>query len=111
LDAKRRNLFGLAQCLEVGQTRLKVMSTFAALVKGEIAMASHTKTGSYTIPALTIQDFTFWWGSNYLPASYFNVSIEPNAEGLDLIPLVEEGRQVSTIAPKGDVRQPQLIGH
>jgi hypothetical protein len=101
LDAKRRNLFALAQCLEVGQTRFKVVSTFAVPVKGEIAMATHTKTGSYTIPALTIQDFTFWWGSNYLPASYFNVSIEPNAEGLDLIPLVEEGRQVTTIAPKG----------
>jgi hypothetical protein len=29
--------------------------------------------------------------------------------GLDLIPLVEEGRQIATIAPKGEVRQPQLI--
>jgi hypothetical protein len=92
----QRNVFDLAQCLEVG-------------LKGEIVMAVHTKTGTYTIPALKIQDFTFWWGSNYLPASYFNVSIEPNAEGLDLIPLVEEGRQITTIAPKGDVRQPQLI--
>jgi len=63
-------------------------------------MATHTKTGSYTIPALTIQDFTFWSGSNYLPASYFNVSIEPNAEGLDPIPLVQEGRQV-TSPPRG----------
>jgi hypothetical protein len=78
-------------------------------LKKEIVMAVHTKTGTYTIPALTIQDFTFWWGADYLPASYFNVSIEPNAEGLDLIPLVEEGRQITTIAPKGDVRQPQLI--
>jgi hypothetical protein len=73
-------------------------------------MASvHTKTGGYTIAALTTQEFTFWWGANYLPASYFDVSIEPNAEGLDLIPLIEERRQITTIAPSGDVRQPQLI--
>jgi hypothetical protein len=41
--------------------------------------------------------------------SYFNVSIEPNAEGLDLIPLIEERRAITTIAPSGDVRQPMLI--
>lgn len=34
---------------------------------------------------------SFWWGDGYLPTAYFNVSIEPNAEGLDLIPLIEEG--------------------
>ena len=68
-----------------------------------------TKMGGYTIPALKTQEFTFWWGDDYLPASYFNVSIEPNAEGLDLIPLIEEGRKTTTIAPTGGVRQPQLI--
>jgi hypothetical protein len=67
-----------------------------------------TKTGGYTIPARKTQEFTFWWGDDYLPASYFNVSIEPNAEGLDLIPLIEEGRKTTTIAPNGR-RQPQLI--
>jgi len=67
------------------------------------------KTGEYTIRARTTQEFTFWWGDDYYPAAYFNVSIEPNAEGLDMIPLIEERRQVTTIAPSGDVRQPMLI--
>lgn len=67
------------------------------------------KSGGYRIPARKTQDFTFWWGDDYLPAGYFNVSIEPNAEGLDMIPLIEERRQVTTIAPSGDVRQPMLI--
>ena len=66
------------------------------------------KTGEYTIPALTTQDFTFWWGDDYLPAAYFNVSIEPNARGLDMIPLIEARRQITTIAPNGR-RQPMLI--
>jgi hypothetical protein len=69
----------------------------------------YTKSGGYTIPARKTQEFTFWWGADYYPASYFNVSIEPNAEGLDMIPLIEERRQVTTIAPTGDVRQPMLI--
>jgi hypothetical protein len=67
------------------------------------------KTGGYAIPALTSQEFTFWWGADYLPAGYFDVSIEPNAEGLDLIPLIEERREVTTIAPTGQLRQPMLI--
>ncbi len=67
------------------------------------------KSGGYTIPASTTQEFFFWWGADYLPAGYFDVSIEPNAEGLDLIPLIEEGRKVTTTAPSGDVRQPMLI--
>jgi hypothetical protein len=67
------------------------------------------KSGGYTIPAATTQDFTFWWGAEYLPSAYFDVSIEPNAEGLDMIPLIEELRRVTTIAPSGQVRQPMLI--
>jgi hypothetical protein len=66
------------------------------------------KMGGYTIPARKTQDFTFWWGDDYLPAGYFNVSIEPNAEGLDMIPLIEARRQITTIAPNGR-RQPMLI--
>jgi hypothetical protein len=66
------------------------------------------KSGGYTIPAQTSQDFTFWWGPDYLPTAYFNVSIEPNAEGLDMIPLIEERRQITTIADHGR-RQPMLI--
>jgi hypothetical protein len=31
------------------------------------------KMGGYTIPARKTQDFTFWWGDDYLPAGYFNV--------------------------------------
>ena len=67
------------------------------------------KSGGYTIPALTTQEFFFWWGANYFPAGYFDVSIEPNAEGLGMIPLIEERRQITTTAPSGDVRQPMLI--
>jgi hypothetical protein len=67
------------------------------------------KTGGYAIGALKTQEFTFWWGADYLPAGYFDVSIEPNAEGLDMIPLIEERRQVTTIAPSGQLRQPMLI--
>jgi hypothetical protein len=67
------------------------------------------KSGGYTIPALKTQEFFFWWGAGYFPAGYFNVSIEPNAEGLDMIPLIEERRQITTTAPSGDVRQPMLI--
>jgi hypothetical protein len=71
-------------------------------------VAVGTKTGGYTIPALTSQDFTFWWGAGY-SSGYFDVSIEPNAEGLDMIPLIEERRQTTTIAPSGEPRQPMLI--
>ena len=67
------------------------------------------KMGGYTIHAQKTEEFTFWWGDDYLPASYFDVSIEPNADGLGMIPLIEERRQVTTIAPSGDVRQPMLI--
>jgi hypothetical protein len=67
------------------------------------------KSGGYEIPAHSSKEFTFWWGADYLPAGYFNVSIEPNAEGLHMIPLIEERRQVTTIAPNGQLRQPMLI--
>jgi hypothetical protein len=77
--------------------------------KRRIVMADvQIKSGGYTIPARKTREFTFWWGDGYLPTAYSNVSIEPNAEGLDLIPLIEEGRQTTTIAPNG-LRQPQLI--
>jgi hypothetical protein len=67
------------------------------------------KSGGYTIHAKKTEEFSFWWGADYFPAGYFDVSIEPNAEGLDMIPLIEEKRQITTIAPSGDVRQPMLI--
>jgi hypothetical protein len=67
------------------------------------------KSGGYTVHAMKAEEFSFWWGADYYPAGYFDVSIEPNAEGLDMIPLIEEKRQVTTIAPSGDVRQPMLI--
>jgi hypothetical protein len=67
------------------------------------------KSGGYTIPARATQDFTFGWGADYFPAGYFDVSIEPNAEGLDMIPLIEERRRITTIAPSGQRRQPMLI--
>jgi hypothetical protein len=66
------------------------------------------KMGGYTIHAQKTEEFTFWWGDDYQPASYFDVSTEPNADNNDLIPLIEEGRKITTIFPNGH-RQPQLI--
>jgi hypothetical protein len=74
-----------------------------------VGVEVRVKTGGYTIHAQKSQEFFFWWGADYLPAGYFDVSIEPNAEGLDMIPLIEERRQVTTIAPDGQPRQPMLI--
>jgi hypothetical protein len=65
------------------------------------------KTGVYTVPALTTQEFTFWWGSDALPAAYFDVSIEPNPKIFDIIPLIEERRQITLF--NGAPRQPMLI--
>jgi hypothetical protein len=67
------------------------------------------QSGGYTVHAMKAEEFSFWWGADYYSAGYFDVSIEPDAEGLDMIPLIEEKRQVMTIAPSGDVRQPMLI--
>jgi hypothetical protein len=65
------------------------------------------KTGEYTIPAQTTREFTFWWGSDALPAAYFDVSIEPNPKIFDIIPLIEERRQITLF--NGAPRQPMLI--
>jgi hypothetical protein len=65
------------------------------------------KTGNYTIPAHTTKEFTFWWGSDAVPASYFDVSIEPNPKIFEIIPLIEERRQLTLF--NGAPRQPMLI--
>jgi hypothetical protein len=65
------------------------------------------KTGNYTIPAHTTKEFTFWWGSDAVPASYFDVSIEPNPKIFEIIPLIEERRQITLF--DGAPRQPMLI--
>jgi hypothetical protein len=65
------------------------------------------KTGNYTIPAHTTQEFTFWWGSDARPATYFDVSIEPNPKIFEIIPLIEERRQITLF--NGAPRQPMLI--
>jgi hypothetical protein len=76
--------------------------------RGEIVMANVAmKTGGYTIAALTSQEFTFWWGSDALPAAYFDVSIEPNPKIFDIKPLIEERRQITLFG--GAPRQPMLI--
>ncbi len=66
-----------------------------------------TKSGIYTIPALTTQEFTFWWGSNAVPTAYFHVSIEPNPNVFNIIPLIEEKREITLF--NGAPRQPMLI--
>jgi hypothetical protein len=65
------------------------------------------KTGVYTVPALMSREFTFWWGSNAVPASYFDVSIEPNPPVPNIIPLIEERRVITLF--DGAPRQPMLI--
>jgi len=65
------------------------------------------KSGSYTIAAHTTQEFTFWWGSNALPAEYFDVSIEPNPVNPNMTPLIEERRVVTLFS--GSPRQPMII--
>jgi hypothetical protein len=65
------------------------------------------KSGGYTIPALTTQEFTFWWGSDALPTAYFDVSIEPNPKIFNIIPLIEVKREITLFS--GAPRQPQLI--
>jgi hypothetical protein len=65
------------------------------------------KTGTYTVPAMKSQEFTFWWGSNAVPASYFDVSIEPNPRIFNMTPLIEERREITMF--NGAPRQPMLI--
>jgi hypothetical protein len=65
------------------------------------------KSAEYTIPALTTKEFTFWWGSNALPAEYFDVSIEPNPKDPNMVPLIEERRAITLF--NGAPRQPMLI--
>ncbi len=69
--------------------------------------SAELKTGEYTIPALTTQEFTFWWGADALPAEYFDVSIEPNPRNPNMIPLIEERREITLF--NGAPRQPMLI--
>jgi hypothetical protein len=65
------------------------------------------KTGTYTVPAKTSKEFTFWWGSDALPASFFDVSVEPNPKIPNITPLIEERREVTLF--NGSPRQPMLI--
>ena len=65
------------------------------------------KTGVYTIPALKSQEFTFWWGSDALPAEYFDVSIEPNPKNANMVPLIEEKKVITLF--NGTPSQPMLI--
>ena len=65
------------------------------------------KVGTYTIPAHSTKEFFFWWGSDAIPASYFDVSIEPNPKIFDMSPLIEERRAVTMYGEAP--RQPMLI--
>jgi len=65
------------------------------------------KTGGYTIAAKKTEAFTFWWGSNAVPGSFFDVSIEPNPTNPNMTPLIEERREVTLFS--GSPRQPMLI--
>ncbi len=58
------------------------------------------KDGGYSIPALSSQHFTFWWGrDSKAPNEYFNVSISPTLNSANL-PLVEEKEKLFMPAGK-----------
>ncbi len=69
------------------------------------------KAGGYTIPATTSQQpshqFTFWWGSGAEESEYFDVSIAPDPKIANLIPLIEEQREIALF--DGTPRQTMLI--
>ena len=71
------------------------------------AVVVEYKEGEYTIPASTSQQFTFWWGDGAEEKEYFNVSIAPDPNIANLIPLIEEQRQVSLFT--GTPRQTMLL--
>ena len=54
--------------------------------KGEESWANiDYKDGGYSIPALSSQHFTFWWGrDSKAPNEYFNVSISPTLDSANL---------------------------
>lgn len=62
------------------------------------------KDGGYSIPALSSQQFTFWWGrDSKAPNEYFNVSISPTLDSANL-PLVEEKREIIYASGEGPGR-------
>ncbi len=65
------------------------------------------KAGEYTIPATTSQQFTFWWGDGAEESEYFDVSIAPDPKIANLIPLIEEQREIALFG--GTPRQTMLI--
>ena len=48
------------------------------------------KAGGYTIPAMTSQAFTFWWGPDAVGNEYFDISIGPDPKIAEMIPLIEK---------------------
>jgi hypothetical protein len=71
------------------------------------AVVVEYKSGEYTIPAGTSQPFTFWWGDGAEESEYFDVSIAPDPNIANLIPLIEEQRQIALF--DGTPRQTMLI--
>ena len=74
---------------------------------GNDATVIEYKAGEYTIAAATSQQFTFWWGSGAEESEYFNVSIAPDPKIANLIPLIEEQREIALF--DGTPRQTMLI--
>jgi hypothetical protein len=53
------------------------------------------KAGGYTIQPGPNQSFTFWWGDGAEQSEYFNVSIAPDPKIANLVPLIEEKREIA----------------
>jgi len=65
------------------------------------------KAGGYKILAGKTQSFTFWWGDGAEESEYFNVSIAPDPRIANLIPLIEEKREIALF--EGTPPQTMLI--
>jgi hypothetical protein len=65
------------------------------------------KAGEYKILAGKTQSFTFWWGDGAEQSEYFDVSIAPNPRTANLIPLIEEKREIGLF--EGSPPQTMLI--
>ncbi|HUB16913.1 MAG TPA: hypothetical protein VMB34_33570 [Acetobacteraceae bacterium] len=65
------------------------------------------KSGEYTCNPGKPEQFTFWWGDGAEQSEYFNVSIAPDPNFKNLIPLVEVSREIALY--EGTPRQTMII--
>jgi hypothetical protein len=75
------------------------------LMKRRDAMAKiDYKDGSYSIAALSTQQYTFWWGRNSAaPHQFFDVSISPelSLRQITMKPLIQEKKETGFDSSEG----------